>query len=426
MKLSSGLCLFVLLASTGSAFGTYATGTVFPTIVVDNSTGDQSQPHVSGNYASYNVVTLGGANLIGYYSFSPPGNGTVPSAANFIDSLSDVNGSNIVFTRINTTLGASSIFKYVIGGTSTEVAPVAPPAVAMRSNPAIGGNTEIWEDVGVTSDMSSEMVLSTDGITTHRVTNDVFADTNPNVSPTGNVVVWEKCSGTDCDVYAAIAPAWAPQAVANSSANETWPDTNGAQIVFASNAGGVEHVYVTTLGGVATQIPTSTATQDHPAIANNFVAYEGGTVSSHDIYVYDLTSGTTYQITNTPADNELLSDIAVSDTTVRVVWQVSGGATGSDVYATEFTVASAEPPNITDLINVIDSFNLPQGIANSLKAKLTAAQASLAAGDTATACNQINAFINEVEAQSDKKLTVAEANQLKTLAQQLQQSLGCP
>ncbi|HMC21538.1 MAG TPA: hypothetical protein VKL19_06805, partial [Thermoanaerobaculia bacterium] len=79
MKLSSGLCLFVLLASTGSAFGTYATGTVFPTIVVDNSTGDQSQPHVSGNYASYNVVTLGGANLIGYYSFSPPGNGNVPS-----------------------------------------------------------------------------------------------------------------------------------------------------------------------------------------------------------------------------------------------------------------------------------------------------------------------------------------------------------
>src|SRR5881409_324853 len=191
--LSSGLCLFVLLASVGSAFGTYTTGTVFPTIVVDNSAGDQSQPHVSGNYASYNIVTLGGVNLIGYYSFSPPGNGNVPSAANFIDSLSDVNGSNIVFTRINTTLGASSIFKYVIGGTSTEVAPVAPPAVAMRSNPAIGGSTVIWEDIGLTSDMSSEMVLSTDGITTHRVTNDALNDETPNVSPTGDVVVWEKC-----------------------------------------------------------------------------------------------------------------------------------------------------------------------------------------------------------------------------------------
>src|SRR5437867_4312128 len=420
MKLSSGLCLFVLLASTGSAFGTYATVTVFPTIVVDNSTGDQSQPHVSGNYASYNVVTLGGVNLIGYYSFSPPCNGNVPSAANFIDNLSDVSGSNIVFTRVNTITGANSIFKYTIGGTSTEVAPVAPPAVAMRSNPAIGGNTVIWEDVGVTSDMSSEMVLSTDGITTHRVTNDAFADTNPNVSPTGNVVAWEKCSGTDCDVYAAIALAWAPQAVANSSANETWPDTNGSQIVFASNAGGVAHVYVTTLGGVATQIPTSTATQDHPAIANNFVAYEGGTVSSHDIYVYDLTSGTTYQITNTPADNELLSDIAVSDTTVRVVWQVGG-----DVYATEFSIGSPDQL-ISDLIDTIESFNLPQGIANSLEAKLTAAQASLAAGDTTAACNEIGAFINEVEAQSDKKLKVPEANQLKTLAQQRQQSLGCP
>src|SRR5213593_3748517 len=144
--LSSGLYLFVLLASIGSASGTYTTGTAFPTIVVDNNAGDQSVPRVSGNYASYDIATVGGANLIGYYSFSPSGNGTVPSAANFIDSLSDVNGSNIVFTRFNTITGASSIFKYVIGGASSEVAPVAAPAIPLRSNPSIGSNTIAWED----------------------------------------------------------------------------------------------------------------------------------------------------------------------------------------------------------------------------------------------------------------------------------------
>ena len=266
-----------------------------------------------------------------------------------------------------------------------------------------------------------EIVLTTDGITTTRVTNDALADQNPNVSPSGDMVVWEKCTVSTCDVYAArLATGWTATPVAATSANETWPDTNGVQIVFASNAGGVQHVYVTTLGGVATQIPSPTTTQDRPAIANNFVAYEGGTVSSHDIYVYDLATGITRQITDTPADNELLSDIAVSGTTVRVVWQVGG-----DVYATEFSIGSPDQL-ISDLIDTIESFNLQQGIANSLEAKLTAAQASLAAGDTTAACNEIGAFINEVEAQSDKKLKVPEANQLKTLAQQLQQSLGCP
>src|SRR5437867_4730076 len=414
------LWLLLLLASIGSASGTYTTGTAFPTIVVDNNAGHQSEPHVSGNYASYDIATVGGANLIGYYSFSPSGNGTVPSAANFIDSLSDVNGSNIVFTRFNTITGASSIFKYVIGGASSEVAPVA-PAIPLRSNPSIGSNTIAWEDMGVSADNSTEIVLTTDGITTTRVTNDALADQNPNVSPSGDMVVWEKCTVSTCDVYAArLATGWTATPVAATSANETWPDTNGVQIVFASNAGGVQHVYVTTLGGVATQIPSPTTTQDRPAIANNFVAYEGGTVSSHDIYVYDLATGITRQITDTPADNELLSDIAVSGTTVRVVWQVGG-----DVYATEFSIGSPDQL-ISDLIDTIESFNLQQGIANSLEAKLTAAQASLAAGDTTAACNEIGAFINEVEAQSDKKLKVPEANQLKTLAQQLQQSLGCP
>ncbi|HMC21537.1 MAG TPA: hypothetical protein VKL19_06800 [Thermoanaerobaculia bacterium] len=415
------LWLLLLLASIGSASGTYTTGTAFPTIVVDNNAGDQSVPRVSGNYASYDIATVGGANLIGYYSFSPSGNGTVPSAANFIDSLSDVNGSNIVFTRFNTITGASSIFKYVIGGASSEVAPVAAPAIPLRSNPSIGSNTIAWEDMAVSADNSTEIVLTTDGITTTRVTNDALADQNPNVSPSGDMVVWEKCTVSTCDVYAArLATGWTATPVAATSANETWPDTNGVQIVFASNAGGVQHVYVTTLGGVATQIPSPTTTQDRPAIANNFVAYEGGTVSSHDIYVYDLATGITRQITDTPADNELLSDIAVSGTTVRVVWQVGG-----DVYATEFSIGSPDQL-ISDLIDTIESFNLQQGIANSLEAKLTAAQASLAAGDTTAACNEIGAFINEVEAQSDKKLKVPEANQLKTLAQQLQQSLGCP
>jgi len=45
-----------------------------------------------------------------------------------------------------------------------------------------------------------------------------------------------------------------------------------------------------------------------------------------------------------------------------------------------------------------------RGIANSLDSKLNAAQASLGRGDNGTAKNQLNALLNEVEAQSGKAL----------------------
>jgi hypothetical protein len=108
-----------------------------------------------------------------------------------------------------------------------------------------------------------------------------------------------------------------------------------------------------------------------------------------------------------------------------VVWQVNGGATGFDVYGSEFSVASPAQ-SIADLINTIDSFNLQPGIANSLEAKLNAAQAPLAAGNSTAACNQIKAFINEVKAQSGKKLTAGQASTLITAAQAIRTALGCP
>ncbi|GEM_PF-2171643 len=49
--------------------------------------------------------------------------------------------------------------------------------------------------------------------------------------------------------------------------------------------------------------------------------------------------------------------------------------------------------------------NGANGIVNSLDAKLEAAQKSIDKGNTKTATNQLNAFINEVEAQRDKKIT---------------------
>ena len=84
---------------------------------------------------------------------------------------------------------------------------------------------------------------------------------------------------------------------------------------------------------------------------------------------------------------------------------------------------------INVVINLVQSFNLADGIANSLDVKLQAAKNALAvsnANDVTTACNQIGAFIAAVQSQSGKMLTVDQANQLIAAANQVKAVLGCP
>jgi virginiamycin B lyase len=83
---------------------------------------------------------------------------------------------------------------------------------------------------------------------------------------------------------------------------------------------------------------------------------------------------------------------------------------------------------ITNLIALIGSFNLPNGIVNSLDAKLEAALATFNAMKTnsiGTACNQLGAFFNEVAAQSGNKVTDTQANQLISAGNQIKVALGC-
>ncbi len=108
-------------------------------------------------------------------------------------------------------------------------------------------------------------------------------------------------------------------------------------------------------------------------------------------------------------------------------FQATNGG-GADAF-----LAKINPKGPTDLINdlvsLVQSFNLTQGISNSLDAKLATAVAALNAmhaGDITTACNLLSAFINDVQAQSGIALTTAQATQLIALANQIKAALGCP
>ena len=79
---------------------------------------------------------------------------------------------------------------------------------------------------------------------------------------------------------------------------------------------------------------------------------------------------------------------------------------------------------IEDLPQVVEDLNLPQGTENSLKDKINNIQNSIDAGNITTAINQLNAFINQVNALKGKKITDAEADMLIQYATNLINSLS--
>ena len=94
-----------------------------------------------------------------------------------------------------------------------------------------------------------------------------------------------------------------------------------------------------------------------------------------------------------------------------------------DAFVAKFGVNSAPP--LTDLASLIVGFGLTPVIADSLLAKVGAAQASLAHGNTTAACNQLQALINQARAKSGKYLTADQATAIITADQASRPAIGC-
>ena len=82
---------------------------------------------------------------------------------------------------------------------------------------------------------------------------------------------------------------------------------------------------------------------------------------------------------------------------------------------------------IDDLVTVVESFNLQQGIANSLDSKLDNVLGALSAenaGNRSDVINKLQAFINSAEAQRGNKLTEEQADELITFANDIIRSIS--
>jgi hypothetical protein len=116
------------------------------------------------------------------------------------------------------------------------------------------------------------------------------------------------------------------------------------------------------------------------------------------------------------------TNVCTSTDCVSPLWMgvVSAGARTITIRDVGGAIGDTEP-----LILLIQSFNLPKGIANSLIAKVRAARASAQRGQVTAACGQMTAFLNEVRAQTGKGLTSGQAQQLIDSANEIKRLLVC-
>jgi hypothetical protein len=305
---------------------------VFP-VLIDAGPGDQYDPHVSGDIASYTSD-----QNIRYYDFFSGGNSPVPAPLDAVDHLSDVSGGKIAFCRDEAS-GRSPIELYdIAAGTTTEIAPGVPFPV--RTQAAIGGNTVAFIDLGVAA---GELYAARIGGLTQRITTDTRIDQRPAVAPSGDLVVYESCaaSASNCDIRQATwnGAAWVVTSLTTSSEPEANPDSDGVYVVYDSTRAGERDVYWQVGGGPEQRLELP-GEQRNPSVRNGVVLFESLAVgqSAADLWIYQIGTNRLFRITTTSVD-ETLNDITAFGDDFRVVWS-SGSAGARDVIGATLVLPS--------------------------------------------------------------------------------------
>ena len=112
-----------------------------------------------------------------------------------------------------------------------------------------------------------------------------------------------------------------------------------------------------------------------------------------------------------------------SEGTYTVNLTVSGPSGSDSEVKTNYITVKTPAQAVQDLIIKVDGLGLPKGIEQSLLAKLDVAQKKITKEQYTPARNTLNAFINEVNAQRGKTVTVSQANELIAIAQRIINSI---
>src|SRR6476646_11632351 len=193
------------------------------TIPIGVAGGNQTNPSVTCNVASYTNDDLEGSSTIRYFDFATNTEHVVPG--NGLDRLSDTDGQRIAFTQLDSTGDRIGIYD-IASQTTTFI------GGGRDSDPAMGGNLVAFRHAEGPNAIGDIFVYdrSTGGY--QLLSFNELQDWWPAVSPDGNVVLWATCQldRSICSIYAAVKNSegtlWTIRPVSTTGDNR-FPDTNG-------------------------------------------------------------------------------------------------------------------------------------------------------------------------------------------------------
>ncbi len=313
-------------------------------LVVNNGPGDQTDPHVSGPVVAYTNQLSLSSSEIRVHDLVTGEDRAIPTQGGY-DSISDVSGDTVVFTRITS---SSRVFRFNVreGGGAQEL---APREGADRRAATIGGQTVAWQELGYIGSSQQPEIFAyrLDSPALTRLSEDTSVDRTPAVSADGTTVAWTKCATSiaGCDIWAAQAVEGGYQVaqLTGLEGEESQPDTNGEVVAYVTRrtVDGVTEADIAwqpVVGGEARRLPLP-GPDSNPNVSGPLIAFErreaSSTSSNFDIMLYDLRTQTFYRLTETP-ESESLNDISVEpDGMARVVWSVRENG-DLNVYAYTF------------------------------------------------------------------------------------------
>jgi Tol biopolymer transport system component len=325
-------------------------------LVVNNGPGDQTDPHVSGSRVAYTHQPSLSSSEIRYHDLDTGEDRAIPNEGGY-DSIADIHGDTVVFTRITS---ASRVYRFDVrqGGPAQEL---AKRTGADRRAATIGGQRVAWQELGYGASTQAPEIFAyhLDSSTLTRLSEDTSVDRTPAVSEDGSTVAWTKCANSlnGCDIWLAqaVEGGYDVRQLTGLEGEESQPDTNGEVVAYVSRRtvdGVVEAdiAWQPAGGGEAWRLALP-GTDSNPNVSGPLIAFErreataDGSLPNFDVMLYDLRTQTFYRLTQTP-ESETLNDISVgTDGVVRVVWSVRESG-NLNVYAFAFGLppADCKPP----------------------------------------------------------------------------------
>lgn len=269
------------------------------------------------------------------------------------DLLNDISGDYIVYTAFDSVISASgSIMLYRIS--TRELQPIARAEIARE--PRICGNTVVW--VQGSSTASQVMLYDLAWLGTAQ---QAFVVAGP-IPPASQVqvgsryIVWTEYAGDQFDVQAFDLTSYTRMAItASPDLDDTEPSTFGDWVVWQSRVRGSPVATIWAFNPTTFArfpIADNGAGNFRPSIDGDLVAYESNLHGNLDIFLYRMSDGQTFQVTNIPSD-QYLNDVFGNK--VAYVDMRSGN---EDVWVTIFNQSPAANAGLDETVHAGASVTL--------------------------------------------------------------------